>query len=207
LKTTYSPKEERLNIISHAIGIPLGVLALVLLMLKSDNSQEVISSLFFGISLIALYSASTCYHSAKAPDKRQKLRIFDHAAIYMLIAGTYTPLCLLVLTGATGNILFGVVWSIAAFGILLKLFFTGRFKIFSTILYVLMGWIAVFVYRPLFEHLSLEGIQWILGGGFSYTLGAILYSIKKIPYNHAIFHFFVLLGSFSHFIAVYTFIL
>lgn len=203
----YTAKEERLNIITHAVGIPLGIIALLLLLLRSSSDKERISSLIFGVSLIVLYSASTLYHAAKNPVKRKKLRILDHSAIYVLIAGTYTPLCLITLNGQTGNLVFGLVWSLALFGIVLKLFFTGRFKVLSTILYVLMGWIAAFVYQPIFENFSAEGISWVLAGGISYTLGALLYSIKKIPYNHAIFHGFVLGGSACHFVAVYSFIL
>ena len=203
----YTAKEERFNILTHAIGIPLGIVALLLMLIKSGDNTAIVSSLFFGISLIVLYGASTLYHAAKSPIRRHKLRILDHSAIYILIAGTYTPLCLIILKGPTGHLVFGVVWGLALCGIVLKLFFTGRFKVLSTILYVLMGWIAAFVYRPIYENLSVEGIEWILAGGISYTTGAILYSIKKIPYNHAVFHCFVLGGSFCHFIAVYSFVL
>jgi len=207
VNTTYSKNEERLNIWTHAAGIPLSLIALFLMIQKSSGLDQMISSLLFGFSFILLYSASTLYHSSRQPEKRKKLRIFDHAAIYLLIAGTYSPICLVVLKGPIGNILFTAVWSVAAAGIFLKFFFTGRFKIVSTVLYVLMGWMAAFVYQPIAESLSLEAAQWLIGGGVSYTLGAVLYSINKIPYNHAIFHCFVLGGSVSHFVAIYSFVL
>lgn len=206
LNHSYSEKEERLNVITHAFGLVMGILALPFLILKSlsfEGFWKPASILIYGVSIIVLYAASTGYHSAKTPKKRRSLNIFDHAAIYVLIAGTYTPFTLITLEGKTGWILFGLTWSFALTGIILKLFFTGKFDKLSTIMYVLMGWQIVFAINPLLENLSTEGIFWLFLGGVFYTVGAILYSIKKIPYNHAIFHVFVVLGSISHFISVY----
>jgi hemolysin III len=124
----------------------------------------------------------------------------------VLIAGTYTPYTLVTLEGDIGWILFGISWGIALFGVILKLFFTGRFNILSTVLYVAMGWLIVFAYKPLLAELHPEGVQWLFAGGIAYTLGAILYSIKNIPFNHAIFHVFVLTGSFCHFMSVYFYV-
>ena len=203
----YTHKEEQLNVWSHAIGIFLSAIGLIFLILKSEGADATISSIVFGGSLILLYTASTRYHSEKNEDKRAKYRIFDHAAIFVLIAGTYTPLAVIALSGTVGNYLLIIIWSIAGVGIVLKLFFTGRYNLLSTILYVAMGWIAIFVIKPLIQRVEPGGL-WLIGlGGIAYTLGAILYSRKKLPYNHAIFHFFVLAGSTFHYFCVYLYII
>jgi hemolysin III len=206
----YPQKEEQLNIITHGIGLLLSVLGLFLLIYKGltlESTRIMISFIIFGASLILLYAASTLYHSTKDLKKRFYFKILDHIAIFILIAGTYTPFALVTLKGSTGWIILGVVWAIALFGTILKLFFTGRFKILSTLLYVGMGWVIIFAIEPLMENLSSPGLMWLLGGGVAYTLGAILYSISRISYNHAIFHFFVLLGSYCHFMAIYRHVL
>jgi len=206
----YTPLEEKTNIISHAVGFLLSVVALVLLVIRASqygNVLHIVSVSIFGASLIALYAASTFYHSAKDPKIRTRLRIVDHATIYVLIAGTYTPLTLVTLNGMTGWVIFGASWAMAVTGIILKLFFTGRFNALSTLLYVFMGWIIVFAITPLINNLSAQGLFWLFAGGVAYTTGAVIYSIKKIKFNHAIFHMFVLLGSFCHFISVYCYVL
>ena len=208
--TYYPPLEEKLNIFSHALGLLLSVAALVLLVVRASlygNVWHIVSFSIYGTSMILLYSASTIYHNSKKPKIRLRLQIFDHAAIYVLIAGTYTPFTLVTLNGTTGWIMFGITWFFALTGIILKILFTGRFEIVSTIMYVLMGWIVVFAIKPLIHNLPFEGLMWLFTGGISYTIGAVLYSIKKMPYNHAIFHVFVLTGSFCHFIAVYFYVL
>ena len=205
----YSPAEEKLNIWSHAFGIFLSIIALVLLIIKAvqqDNIWMMISFPIFGVSLILLYLASTLYHASKEPQKRFKLKVFDHAAIYVLIAGSYTPFTLVSLNGETGWLIFSMVWVMAFTGIILKLFFTGRFKIVSTAMYVLMGWLIVFYFQDLTAHLHEKGVFYLILGGVLYTIGAILYSIKKIKFNHAIFHFFVLAGSFCHFLSIYLYV-
>ena len=205
----YSDKEETLNIFTHAFGLVLSAIAFPFLVLKAldyNGFWKPTSILIFGLSLIVLYAASTFYHAAKKPTLRRRLNIFDHAAIYVLIAGTYTPFTIITLEGETGWIIFSLTWIFALTGIILKLFFTGRFDKISTIMYVLMGWQIIFVIKPLLEKLSEEGVYWLFIGGIFYTLGAVLYSVKKIPFNHAIFHFFVLFGSFSHFIAIYNYL-
>ena len=170
--------------------------------MRFDGFWKPASFIIYGLSLLILYSASTFYHAAKNPKARRRLNIFDHAAIYILIAGTYTPFTIITLEGSTGWIIFGLTWIFALIGVVLKLFFTGRFDKLSTIMYVLMGWQVVFAINPLLENLATEGLQLLFAGGIFYTIGAILYSIKKIPYNHVIFHVFVLLGSVSHFLSV-----
>ena len=205
----YSPTEEKLNIWSHAFGIFLSIIALVLLIIKAvqqDNIWMMISFPIFGVSLILLYLASTLYHASKEPQKRFKLKVFDHAAIYVLIAGSYTPFTLVSLNGETGWLIFSMVWVMAFTGIILKLFFTGRFKIVSTAMYVLMGWLIVFYFQDLTASLHEKGVFYLILGGVLYTIGAILYSIKKIKFNHAIFHFFVLAGSFCHFLSIYLYV-
>lgn len=205
----YSPAEEKLNIWSHAFGIFLSIIALVLLIIKAvqqDNIWMMISFPIFGVSLILLYLASTLYHASKEPQKRFKLKVFDHAAIYVLIAGSYTPFTLVSLNGETGWLIFSMVWVMAFTGIILKLFFTGRFKVISTTMYVLMGWLIVFYFQDLTAHLHEKGVFYLILGGVLYTIGAILYSIKKIKFNHAIFHFFVLAGSFCHFLSIYLYV-
>ena len=205
----YSPTEEKLNIWSHAFGIFLSIIALVLLIIKAvqqDNIWMMISFPIFGVSLILLYLASTLYHASKEPQKRFKLKVFDHAAIYVLIAGSYTPFTLVSLNGETGWLIFSMVWVMAFTGIILKLFFTGRLKVVSTAMYVLMGWLIVFYFQDLTAHLHEKGVFYLILGGVLYTIGAILYSIKKIKFNHAIFHFFVLAGSFCHFLSIYLYV-
>lgn len=205
--SSYDQLEERLNIWTHGLGIPAGIVGLILLLLKCSDQQDYISSLVFGTCMITLYTASTCYHSATNPSQRGKLRVFDHAAIYLQIAGTYTPFALITLAGDIGNMILITVWSFAIIGILLKLFFTGKFKLISTILYVLMGWIGIFAIKPIMGALVEEGLLLVLAGGISYTVGAILYAIKSIPYNHAIFHVFVLIGSLLHFLSIYWYVI
>jgi len=205
----YSPLEEKINIITHAIGIPLGIIFLIVLLIKAApfGIKPSISFGIFGLSFIILYTASTLYHKARQPEMRSKLRVFDHAAIYLLIAGTYTPFSLITLEGTTGWIIFGTVWGFALVGIILKLFFTGKFDLLSTLMYVFMGWIIVFAIKPLMNNLSEDGLFWLFAGGVAYTIGAVLYSIRKLPFNHAIFHVFVLVGSICHFISIYKYVL
>ena len=205
----YSRSEERLNILTHGTGLLLSVVAEVLLILRAceiGGAPYVVSFSIFGASLILLYGASTAYHSSKNPHVRARLNIVDHAMIYILIAGTYTPFTMVTLNGWIGWTIFGIVWGLAAFGFIFKLFYTGRFDKLSTVAYVLMGWIIIFAIVPLVRALPTEGVYWLFAGGIFYTVGAVLYSLQKLPYNHATFHVFVLLGSFAHFIAVYFYV-
>ena len=207
LNYRYSESEERLNIWSHALGLFLSLLAFPFLITKAltyTGFWQVSSFIIYGLSLIVLYAASTFYHASVNPKNRRKLNIFDHAAIYALIAGSFTPFCIIALDSDMGWYLFVFVWIFALIGIILKLFFTGRFDKLSTAMYLLMGWQVVFFIKPLMKVLTDFGLNLLIIGGVFYTVGAMLYSIKKIPYNHAIFHLFVLLGSASHFFALYT---
>ena len=207
LNHLYPKKEETLNILSHGLGFLLSIVALPFLILKSLNFigfWKPLSFIIYGLSMIILYAASTFYHAAKNPKKRRRLNIFDHAAIYVLIAGSYSPFCLVALDSSLGWYMFVFVWLFALAGVILKLFYTGKFDKLSTALYLLMGWQVVFFIKPLMASLTSEGLQFLFAGGIFYSVGAILYSIKKLPYNHAIFHVFVLLGSLSHFLAIYN---
>lgn len=206
----YNPLEEKINIITHAIGIGLSIVALVLLVVFASlygNVWHIVSFSIYGASLVSLYIASTVYHSIQNPKWRYRFNIVDHSAIYILIAGTYTPFTLVTLNGTVGWVIFGITWGIAAIGIIFKIFFTGRFDIISTIAYVAMGWIVIFAINPLIENLSVNGLFWLFLGGIFYTIGAVIYAIRKIKFNHAIFHVFVLLGSTSHFFAVFFHVL
>jgi hemolysin III len=206
----YSPVEEAINIGSHALGLVLSVFALIALILKAsatDNAWNILIVGIFGVSLILLYATSTLYHSATRSQRRKKLRIVDHAMIYVLIAGSYTPLTLITLDGKVGWLIFGASWGMALTGITLKIFFTGRYELLSTLMYVFMGWLVVFAIKPLIRSLPLDGLYWLLAGGLFYTVGAILYAIKGIRFNHAIFHLFVLAGSASHFVTVFVYVL
>ena len=208
--TYYPTTEEKINILTHGLGLLLSIAALVLLVIHASThgtARHIVSFTIFGASLILLYSASTLYHYSQKPDIRRKLNILDHASIYVLIAGTYTPFTLITLKGWLGWTIFGITWGIAIIGVFFKLFYTGRFDKISTIAYVAMGWIIIFAVKPLIENLPLNGLYWLLAGGIFYTIGAVLYSVKKIKFNHAIFHVFVLLGSFSHFMAIYFYVL
>ena len=206
-RSTYPAAEERLNVWSHGFGLLLSAIALVMMTLKARGTTEVVSVLVFAASLIALYGFSTIYHSTTDVARRVKLRTVDHAMIYVLIAGTYTPFSLLVLKGSTGWWIFGLAWIMAAVGITIKLFYTGRYDKLSTAMYIFMGWIIVFAIKPLIENLSSDGLAWLFAGGVSYTVGALFYSIRKMPFGHAIFHIFVLAGSACHFVSVYYFVL
>jgi len=206
----YDSKEENLNVISHAIGLVLSIIALILLVIYSSkygSAKHIISFSIYGVSLIVLYAASTFYHNSKTSKLRQRLNIFDHASIYVLIAGTYTPFTMVILEGWVGWTIFGISWGLAFTGIILKLFYTGKYDRISTIAYVLIGWLIVFALKPLINNFPFNGLMWLLTGGILYTIGAVLYRIKSIKYNHFIFHVFVLLASISHFIAVFFYIL
>ena len=154
-----------------------------------------------------LYLASTLYHNSTKEKLRKRLNVFDHASIFGLIAGSYTPFLLISLQGALGWQFFIFIWSAAIVGVVLKLFFFGKYGILSTVMYIVMGWVIVIVIKPLTAVLPIEGVRWLFIGGILYTIGAVIYSINKLKMNHAIFHVFVLLGSISHFIAIYFYVL
>jgi hemolysin III len=206
----YPPFEEKINIVSHAFGLILSIAALVILVLCANlhgNVWHIVSFSVYGASLIILYTASTFFHSSKNEKLRYSLNIVDHSSIYVLIAGTYTPFALVTLNGTIGWIIFGVIWGLALVGVILKFFFIGKYYLISTIMYVLMGWIIILAVKPLIDNLALAGIIWLFVGGASYTIGAFFFTFNKIKFNHAIFHIFVLIGSFCHFMSIFFYVL
>lgn len=204
-----SPFEEKLNAITHGLGALLGVVALVLLITHNSNKTDwsLFSVIVYGVSIIVLFTASTFYHAAKGEKYRHYFRIIDHISIYFLIAGTYTPVCLISLEQTLGWTLFLVVWGIAAFGVILKLFFTGRFEVFSTLLYLVMGWLIIFDFSNLSSEMGDHGILFLFAGGLSYTVGIVFYAVQKIPFNHVIWHLFVLAGAIFHFLMIYNYVI
>ncbi len=198
-------EEEYWNTGTHALGILLGIVGAVMLVSKgSDLDPTGRWALWvYSLSIILLFSASTIYHAVADPRIKKKLRILDHISIYFLIAGTYTPVALITLRDTSGWTLFWAVWGMAAFGTVLKIFFTGRFEIFSLLLYLLMGWLIVIDIGNLMELLSPTGKRLLIAGGAFYTLGILFYAIRKIPFNHMIWHFFVLGGAICHWLLVY----
>ena len=204
-----SSLEERLNAITHGFGALLGIAALVLLIVFETHKTpwSLFGVIVYGISIIVLFTASTLYHSVKSEKRKHYFRIVDHISIYLLIAGTYTPVLLITLLSSKGWPLFWTVWSIAVFGVILKLFFTGRFEIFSTLLYLIMGWLIVFDISNLLELMNRGGISLLIAGGLAYTLGIIFYIIEKIPYNHVIWHVFVLAGAICHFFMIFCYVI
>lgn len=206
----YSKKEELANSITHGVGIALSLAALVILVSFSSmkgDPWKILSFSIYGASLVLLYTASTLYHSFTNVKVKHYLKIFDHAAIYLLIAGTYTPFMLVMLRESIGWILFTIVWSLALIGMCFKLFFVNRFNVLSTIIYLLMGWMVGIAFKPMVEFIPPGGLYWLLAGGLFYSLGVIFYLWKKIPYHHAIWHLFVLGGSICHFFAVLFYVL
>ena len=204
-----TPFEEKLNALTHAIGAVFGIVALVLLIIFETKKTEfsLFSVVVYGISIIILFTASTMYHSFTDEKKKHYFRIVDHISIYLLIAGTYTPVLLITLEQSKGWLLFYIVWAIAGFGVILKLFFTGKFEAFSTILYLVMGWLIVFDFSTLNSLMPANGIVLLMAGGLAYTVGIVFYAVEKIPYNHVIWHLFVLAGAICHFFMVLFFVI
>ncbi|WP_317194462.1 PAQR family membrane homeostasis protein TrhA [Allomuricauda sp. CAU 1633] len=201
--------EERWNAYSHGFGIVLAIIGTLVLFQRDLTGIPYLfgSVLVYCLSLAHLFTASTLYHSVQNPKLKKKLRIWDHISIYYLIAGTYTPVCLTVLLPSKGWLLFYLVWGIALFGTILKLFFTGKFEVFSLVLYGVMGWVIVIDLSYLVQNLSATGLLYLSLGGAFYTLGIIFYAVKRIPFNHLIWHFFVLGGAMSHWVLIYRSIL
>ncbi len=205
----YTVGEEIANSVTHGVGTLLSIAGLVVLVVLSaldGDPLRIASFTVYGISLVLLHLASTLYHALTPVRVKQVFRVFDHASIFLLIAGSYTPFLLLGVGGKLGWIMFAVIWAIAINGVVFKAFCTGRFGVVSTIAYILMGWMAVFVFGPLVSHLPLTAILWLVGGGVSYTLGIVFYAWKRLPYAHMVWHLFVLTGAACHYVAVVSFL-
>lgn len=198
-------KQEILNTISHGMGIVLGIVGLIFLLVKNKNSNiySTLSIWTFGLSLIILYTSSTIYHFFVNENWKKKARVLDHMSIFLLIAGTYTPICLITLEKSSGWTLFTIVWTIAALGIIMKIFLTGKVDKLSLLLYLVMGWLLVFDIKNIANSMTSQALLFLVLGGVLYTLGTIFYARDKMPYAHFIWHLFVLGGSASHYAMVY----
>lgn len=202
--------EELANTITHGIGLVLSIAGFVVLLVLAalrGSPRHIVSCAIYGATLVCLYAASTLYHGILSPRRKRALRVFDHCAIYLLIAGTYTPFLLVNLRGGWGWSLLGIVWGLAMAGIVFKFRFVDHFPFLSTVVYLLMGWLAVIALKPLLASVPAGGLLWLLAGGMLYTLGVVFYAWKRLPYNHLIWHLFVLAGSTCHYLAVLSVIL
>lgn len=207
--SSYTPREELANVITHAVGAALSVVGLALMVtfaaLRGD-AWHVVSTAVFGATLVLLYTASTLYHAFRDAEVKRLLRKFDHAGIFLLIAGTYTPFLLVSLRGPWGWSLFGVVWGLGVIGVVLKFWLAGKFRLLSTLIYIGMGWLVLIAIRPMLEAVPPGGLWLLLAGGLCYTGGAVFYLWKRLPYHHAVWHMFVLAGSICHWAAVFGYI-
>ncbi|GAA4827895.1 PAQR family membrane homeostasis protein TrhA [Algivirga pacifica] len=205
-----TPREEVANAITHGMGVVLSIVGLLALLYREDpdfHSLKTASFSIFGGSMIVLYLASTCYHAFfRNPRLYRFFQLMDHSAIYVLIAGTYTPFSLVALKGEQGVVMFFSIWALAVLGVIFKLFFIGKFKKLSLMMYLGMGWLGMAYYNELMTALELEGFSLILIGGLFYTLGTIFYIWEKLPFNHAIWHLFVMGGSASLYFCIYFYV-
>jgi hemolysin III len=206
LEKRYTADEERWNVLTHGFGLVMSLIGMVALLNKALQLHSVkifVAFLIYGIGVTIIFLASTLYHSATDPKLRKRLNVLDHSAIYLTIAGSYTPITMLTMPPFWGIPLLITVWLIAATGIILKFFFIGSFPKLSTVMYVLMGWVIVIALKPLINSMETAGLVWLLAGGLAYTFGAVLYQKPGLKFNHALFHFFVLIGAVCHYIVIY----
>lgn len=206
----YTLGEEIANAVTHGLGVIFGIVALTLMVAYAamgGDPWRIVSVSIFGATLILLYLASTLYHAVPHPTAKRALRIADHCAIYLLIAGTYTPFLLVNLRGPWGWGMFSVVWGFAVAGCIFKIFFTGRWDRISTACYLGMGWLVVIALKPTLELVPGGALWLMLIGGLTYSLGVFFYRWDRLPYNHAIWHLFVLTASVFHFLAIFVFVL
>jgi len=202
LSHRYSIGEEIANSITHGVGAALSIAAMVILIFIASQYRDawrIVSFAIYGSSLFMLYLASTLYHAFTHEKTKQFFRLMDHSSIFLLIAGTYTPPTLIAMRGVWGWTLFGLIWAMAVGGLIFEIIFIGRYKLISVGIYVAMGWLAIIAIKPMIEMLPEGMMKWIVLGGLFYTFGIIFYIWKKIPYNHAVWHLFVMAGSAMHF--------
>ena len=203
-------KEETINAATHGLGALLslgGLAALLALAARRGGAWRIVSCSIYGSMLVLLFASSTLYHCFRGPRVKHVFRVIDHSSIYLLIAGTYTPFLLISLRGSWGWSLFAVIWGLALAGIVFQIFFVSRFRLAQTLIYLAMGWLAVVAVKPLFAHVPRPGLLWLLAGGLFYSLGAVFYLRKTLPYHHAIWHLFVLSGSICHYFAILFYVL
>jgi hemolysin III len=201
----YTLGEEIANSVTHGVGLALSIAGLAILATLASlrgDPWAIVGASIFGTTLVLLYLSSTLYHAIPYPRSKRVLRVLDHSAIYLLIAGTYTPFTLVTLRGALGWVLFGLVWGLAVLGIITTSAAMDRLKVLSIVLYVAMGWLVAIAAKPLIASLSWGGLSLIIGGGVVYTSGLLFYAWRRLPYHHTIWHIFVLVGSLLHFLAV-----
>ncbi len=198
-------REELANALTHGVGaaaaLAAGAVLVTLAALRGDG-WILAASIVFGVAMLLLYTSSTLYHAVTHPVVKGRLKVFDHCAIYLLIAGTYTPFTLVGLRGPTGWWLFGAIWTLALAGVVFKLFYTGRFRRLSTFIYIAMGWLVVVAAKPMFHALDAATLGWLLAGGIAYTAGTVFYLRPHARWSHAIWHLFVIVGSLCHYVAV-----
>ena len=202
--------EELASAVTHGVGLLLsiaGTIALVMVSILRGTEWHIVSCTIYGFTLASLYLSSTLYHAVSTPRLKQRFRLFDHSAVYLLFAGTYTPFTLVNLRGGWGWTPFGVVWGLTLAGIAFKYIALDRFLTFSIVVYVLMGWLVVLRIKPVLTFVTLHGFLWLLAGGLFYTLGVFFFASKTIPYSHAIWHVFALCGSVCHYWAVFFYVL
>lgn len=200
-------REELANVVTHGVGLMAAIAAAAALIVYASitgDVWEIVGVSVFATTLVTLYTASTLYHAARDPVVKARLKVFDHSAIYLLIAGSYTPFMIGELRGGWGWSLFGVIWGLAVIGVGLKLVFIGRFRLISTLVYVAMGWLVLVAAVPLVRTLDPATLAWLLAGGVAYTVGTPFYHNRRIRYAHAIWHLFVIAGSACHAVAVAT---
>ena len=205
-KRPQTPSEEKANILTHGLGLILGIIGIIILFNQHLYGKTLIGTLAFSLGVIMVYGFSTAYHAAKDPIKKSRLQVMDHVSIYFLIAGSYTPMVLAILQTNKAILFLSIIWGSVLVGTFFKIFYTGRFKTLSVVIYLTMGWLAVFFFNDLLEKLSFETLFWIGLGGLSYTLGVLFYVKSERMYFHAIWHVFVLGGTAAHFVAVYQLI-
>jgi len=202
----YSAVEEWLHALTHGLGFIGAIIALLLLLQRADGMLAQTASIIYGVSMMLMFLSSTLYHGISKPEYKRALKVIDHCAIYLLIAGTYTPLMLLTIKGWIGTVGLVLIWTIAIVGVSFKCFARGRFPKLSLVTYLLMGWLAVFFIYPLYHALPGEGMWLLFVGGLCYTVGVLFYIAKKRAYSHVIWHVFVALGCASHFFLIYDYV-
>ncbi len=209
-KPAYDFGEEVANSITHGIGLLFSITGLVVMIYFASlygDSRHLVSCAIFGVTLIFAYTTSTLYHSIPLPGPKRILRMLDHAAIFLLIAGTYTPFTLISLRGPWGWSLFGTIWGLAVCGVFCKVFMPKKMAALSTLLYILMGWVIIIAARPLLANVAPGGLFLLLAGGLAYTGGVVFYAWERMPYNHMVWHLFVMAGSALHFFAILLYVI
>ena len=200
-------KEEVANALTHALGIVFCLIAIpfmILSALQTNNISMVWAVVIFGFGMLMVYSSSTLYHYAKDPRIKSMLRVWDHISIFLLIAGTYTPMVIKYTDPKTSIIFLSAMWTVVVLGSILKIFFTGKYNILSVIVYLLMGWMAVFIFKPILANVPTQVLYLLAAGGMAYVFGVVFYLWHKLQYHHAVWHVFVLTGTITHFFAVYN---